>query len=243
MKTAIQQPHYFPWVGYFDKMAKVDTFILLDKVQLEKRSQMTRNRIIAPNGEIRYLTISANQHGHREKAYREIPVSADPGWKTANLSLLREYYRKAPFFSEVMPLVEEYYKNDYPMLCDWTVASIHLVKDLLKIPTRLVLQSSLPYRGNEKKSDLILSLCQVAGTDIYMAGRGASMAYLDQTSFKEHGIKIVFQNFQPPVYPQYTSKKFIPGISILDMLLNCGIEETRCVFWENVNSSREIDKV
>lgn len=243
MKVAIQQPHYFPWVGYFDKMAKVDAFILMDTVQLEKRSPMTRNRVIAPNGDIKYLTISANQHGHREKAYREIPVSVDPGWKTDNLALIREFYRKAPFFSEIMPLVSKYYENNYPMLCDWTIASIQLVRDLLEIPTRLFLQSSLPYNQEDKKSDLILSLCLIVKADVYMAGRGASMAYLDQTSFKEHGVKIVFQDFQHPVYPQRNTAEFVPGISILDMFFNCGVEETCRIFWENVNSSHELDKM
>ena len=108
MRVAIQQPHYFPWLGYFDKMAKVDAFILMDEVQLEKRSPMTRNRILDRDGEIRYISIAANQRGHREKAYREILLSEDPKWKMENFCLLQEYYRKASFYCELLPLLERF---------------------------------------------------------------------------------------------------------------------------------------
>lgn len=243
MKAAIQQPHYFPWLGYFDKMAKVDLFVLMDTVQLEKRSQMARNRVLAPNGELHYISISANQSGHREKEYREIPLSKDTDWKRKNLSVLQSYYQKAPFYHEIMTLLEQYFANDFQMLCQCTIASICLIKDILQIPTKLVLQSKLAYDREQKRSDLILELCLSVNANIYVAGRGASVDYLNREKFAEANIKIVFQDFQHPVYPQCNSKKFIPGISILDILFNCGIEETRRIFWENVNNSHEFDGI
>ena len=243
MKVAIHQPHYFPWVGYFDKMAKADQFILMDAVQLEKRSQMVRNRVLAPDGEPRYISISANQSGHREKEYREIPLSKDTDWRGKNLSILQAYYRKAPFYQEIMTLMEQYFANDFQTLCQCTISSIHLVKDLLQIPTRLVLQSQLSYDKEQKKSDLILELCLAAGANIYVSGRGASTNYLNRENFSERGVNIIFQDFQHPVYHQCNSEEFIPGVSILDMLFICGIEESRRIFWENVNSTHEFDGI
>lgn len=35
---AIMQPTYLPWLGYFDLIDQADIFILLDDVQLTKRS-------------------------------------------------------------------------------------------------------------------------------------------------------------------------------------------------------------
>lgn len=241
MRAAAHQPHYFPWVGYFDKMAKSDQFILMDTVQLEKRSPMTRNRMLAPDGELRYISISANQSGHREKEYREIPLSKDTDWRGKNLSILQAYYRKAPFYQEVMKLLESYFARDFQTLCECTIASVYLVKELLRIPTRPVLQSQLTYDRGQRKSDLILELCLASGANIYVSGRGASMNYLDREKFAENGVKIVFQDFQHPVYPQCNAKEFVPGISVLDMLFNCGIEESRRIFWENVNSTHEFE--
>ena len=53
---------------------------------------------------------------------------------------------------------------------------------------------------------------------------------------------IVFQDFQHPEYHQCHSNTFVPGISVLDMLFNRGIEDSRRIFWENVKRGHEFDE-
>ncbi len=42
---AIHQPNFFPWLGYFDKIARCETFILLDHVQIQKTGGTWSNRV------------------------------------------------------------------------------------------------------------------------------------------------------------------------------------------------------
>lgn len=243
MRAAIHQPHYFPWVGYFDKMAKADTFILMDEVQLEDRSYMLRNRFLREDGMPTYLSIAAAKKGYREKKYNEIEISQEACWQKTNINAIKSYYRKALAFQEVMPIIELFLSQKYATVCQWTCASIELVRNFLDIQTPLVYQSSLDYDRSMKRSDLIYVLCKAIGADTYFSGRGASVEYLDREKFAENGVQIVFQDFTHPIYPQINTKEFIPGISILDMLFNCGIEESRRIFWENVKRTNEFGEL
>lgn len=242
MKAAIHQPQYFPWLGYFDKMAKADAFVLLDQVQLEKNSLMLKNRVLDKNGGTKYITISADTKGYLEKEYRRIETKDIGGWTTRQMNVLRDYYRKAAYSAEIFPLLEEFFKNSFPTLCEWTCASIECVRGLLDIKTPLVYQSGIECDRECRRSDLVYALCKAIGADTYFSGRGASVEYLNREKFAENGVKIIFQDFQHPVYPQCNSKEFIPGISVLDLLFNRGIEESRHIFWENVNSTHEFDE-
>ena len=243
MKIAIHQPHYFPWLGYFDKMAKTDAFILLDEVQLEKNSLMLKNRVLDKNGGSKYITISAETKGYLDMQYCQILTKDVKGWTSRQMNALGDYYRKAAYSAEILPLLEEFFKNDFPTVCQWTCASIEWMRALLDIKTPLIRQSEIEYDRTYKRSDLVYALCKATGSDIYLSGRGASMEYLDREKFTENGVRIVFQDFQHPVYPQCNSAEFIPGISMLDMLFNCGIEESRRIFWENVHSTHEFDEI
>lgn len=243
MKAAIHQPHYFPWLGYFDKMAKADAFVLLDEVQLEKNSLMLKNRILDKNGGVKFITISGETKGFLGREYRDILTKDADVWKPRQMNAMRDYYRKAAFSEEIIPLLEEFFKQDLPTICQWTCASIELVRKLLDITTPLIFQSEVEYNRESRRSDLVYAICKAIGADTYFSGRGGSVDYLDREKFAENGVKIVFQDFRHPVYPQCSSAEFIPGVSVLDMLFNCGVEETRRVFWENVNSTHEFDGI
>jgi len=243
LRAAIQQPHYFPWVGYFDKMAKVDLFIFMDEVQMEDRSYMLRNRFLKQDGTLSYLSVTASKKGYREKKYNEIGSTDIEGWTARHMNVLQNYYRKAKYREEIFPLLEAFFQSNYSTVCQWACASINLIRELLRVKTPLVYQSDIDYDRNNKRSDLIYAICKAVHADIYFAGRGASIEYLDREKFEKNGVKIAFQEFQHPRYPQCNSTEFVPGISVLDMLFNCGIQETRRIFWENVNNTREFEEI
>lgn len=235
MRIAIHQPHYFPWVGYFDKMAKADAFVLLDEVQFEKGSAMIRNRVPDTKGEIKYLTISADTSDFLNKQYREIPVKDAQKCFEKQMNMLKNYYHRAPFKNEIMVLLEDYFSQQHETVCQYTCASIELVRDVLDIQTPLMYQSAVEYDRDRKRSDLVYAICESMNADVYLSGRGASMRYLKRDEFRGNGIDIVFQDFNHPQYPQQHRGEFVPGVSILDMLFNCGIEQTKSIFWENVS--------
>ena len=132
-----------------------------------------------------------------------------------------------------MPVLERFFSEHHTTICEWTCASIELLRQLFEIHTPLVYQSELAYDRNCTRSELVMAICRAVGADTYLSGKGASVNYLDRGRFTEEGIRIVFQDFIHPVYPQVNAKNFISGVSALDLLLNCGVEHARKLFWES----------
>lgn len=239
MRAAIHQPHYFPWIGYFDKMAKVNTFVLLDEVQLEKGSQMVRNRVLSSNGEIKYITISGDTKDFINQKYRDLKTKEIELWTARQLNALKNYYRTSRCHAEIFPILENFFNDNYETICQWTCASIRLICSLLELKTPLLYQSEIDYDRINKKSDLVYALCNAIGAETYFSGRGGSMHYLNREKFAKQGVQVVFQDFQHPIYPQCNCTEFVGGLSILDAFFNCGIEETRRMFWHNVRVTNE----
>ena len=79
------------------------------------------------------------------------------------------------------------------------------------------------------KNDLILNLCESVSADVYLSGKGAQK-YMNLESFKHAGIKVEFQNFIMPEYKQICSWIIYSGMSMLDVMLNSGIEGTKEMF-------------
>lgn len=237
MIVGIHQPHYFPWLGFLNKIANSDSFVILDRVQLEKGSQMIRNRVLDNNGNIKYITISAETKDFLNKEYRFLRVKDKDIWTRNQRNALANYYGKAKFTNDILGILDEYFSNDFETLFEWVFESVRLSCSLLGIKTPLILQSELEYDSNNKKSDLVMNICKNVSADIYLSGMGASVKYLDKNKFKENGIEICFQNFIHPTYKQCQTEDFIPGLSILDVLFNCGVDNTKRLFWETISGN------
>lgn len=234
MIAAIHQHHYFPWLGYMDKMAKADVFLLLDRVQLNDASYMFRHQLLDKNGEKKYITIPFNKKGYLQRPYNELELNAAVDWQTRQKNFIFDNYRRHPYFSQIWTEIEPVFTERYDCLWQVTDASVRIMRRLLDVTTPLVYQSALrPAEG--KKSEFLIDLLHQLGAEGYLSGRGA-MKYMDMDLFAAAGIRVEYQQFTLPVYPQKNAAQFVPGISGLDILFNCGIEETRRIFRENVNN-------
>ena len=203
-------------------MAQCDIFVILDTAQfLTGSSSDNRNLIKTPQG-TQLLTVPVKRKGMGLQRFNEVIVI--PGWKRKHLMAFQVNYAKAPHFEEIFPMLEQVLQ-DTGYLIDTNKAFITLVYELLGLKTKLVFSSALPQFAELRKSELIAAICRHFSADCYLSGIGGK-AYNQPEIFEKQGIKLEYLDYQPITYPQLWGS-FIPNLSIVDMLFNCGAEGTR----------------
>ncbi len=233
MKVAIHQPHYFPWEGYLNKINSVDKFILMDDVQLTDSSYMYRHKLLALNGEEKFITIPFLKKDYKKLPYREIKINDSINWRERQLNFIRENYKHSKYYDEVLDIVYGILEKPHVFLCDLTINTIRVLCDIFDIHAELLLQSELSYPKESKKNQLVLDLCKAVNADYYLSGNGAKK-YMELKPFEDSGIVVEFQCFAQDVYPQIPSvAAFVPGLSILDMLFSMGITQSVQLFKNN----------
>lgn len=212
-----------PWLGFFDKWAQADVLILLDDVQFPKTGGVWTNRSqILEQGKPAWLTVPINRTYSGVVNINQIQVSPDESWKRKMITRLSHCYGKHPFFTEVSPTIFTMIESADPLLSRFNVSTIlHIGRKLGLITDQVVLSSDLKHEGSG--TDLLCSLTLSVGADIYLAGGGAT-GYQKDSLFEAYGIYLKYQNFISPGHPQIGSSEFIPGLSIIDSLMNIGFK-------------------
>lgn len=234
MRVGIHQINYLPWMGYFNKIAKSDVFILMDEVQLSDAGMGQRNRVLNKNGEISFLTVAFQKKGYMEKPFSQVELNGSVDWQKRQYNFLWDNYHKFPYWQEVYENLAFLFTQPFETLQQVNEKVIRTIMILLDIQTPLIYQSELDYDRSVHKNDLVLELCKAAGATIYLSGNGARK-YMQVDTFKKKGIDVQYQTFSHPYYTQkYAKGEFVPGLSILDVLLNCGVQETKKLFWNSL---------
>lgn len=234
MILAAHQPHYFPWLGYLDKMAKADVFVISDKSQLSLKSPMRRNKVLRIDGKEAALTLGiADIKSHEHKTCDELLLSNYDEVRKSHRGIIQTNYRNTPGYGEVMPFVDEYFAEPFERYVDAALASVRLLRDLYDIETPLMLQSDIACDSTLRNNDLIIHFCQHAGANRYLSGNGAR-AYMDLDKYAQHGIAVAYQDFSYPTYKQFGQNGFVANLSALDMLFQLGIQEARSTFRKNM---------
>jgi hypothetical protein len=222
MIVSIHQPCYLPWLGYLQRMAQADVFVLLDHVQFERANYQNRTRILV-DGKPHWLTVPVVQRSQKERILdKEIDNRPDNPrhWARVHAATLRHAYRTAPYANLYLPALKEILEAPWERLADLDYAMLEMLRDAFGIRTPLVKSSGLDVRG--AKSELVLEICQALGADCFLGGMGGSRGYLDAEAFRRAGVRVQWQEFRSPPYPQRSSGPFVAGLSAADLLLNCG---------------------
>jgi hypothetical protein len=232
MKVAIHQPHFLPWLGYLHRMAQADLFVLLDHVQFERRNYQNRT-MIRMNDEARWLTVPVVQRSRDERIVdKEVDNRLDGAkwWSPNHFLTLRHAYREARFFDAYAAAIKRLFETRWEKLVDLNQAALDLLREAFGIRTRLVRSSELAVEG--ARGELILNICRAVGAGTLIAGFGGSRGYLDTEAFARAGVRIVPHAWKHPEYPQCGKPTFIPGLSAIDLLFNCGAQGRELLFAE-----------
>jgi len=224
MIISIHQPGYFPWLGYLDKVNKSDIFIILDNVQFNDSAFQNRNLFLDNKANPHYLTIAVNKKNYLKKTIRDIKI-ADNKWQKKHYKFLFFNYKKHPYFDEIMDYISSIYFNKYIYLIDVLLDSMEILFKLFDIDTNIKIASN-NINNNLKKEELVIEIVKKFSGNIYLSGQGAKV-YQSEDNFQKKDIELVYQKFKHPIYKQLYSKKFIEGLSSLDLLFNEGIENSR----------------
>jgi len=222
-KVAIVQSNYIPWKGYFDLIAAVDEFILYDDVQYTRRDWRNRNKIKTPQG-LQWLTVPVLVKGKYHQKIRDTEIN-NLDWGSLHWKTLVHNYSRAPHFEEIAAWLEPLYlKESYTHLSPLNSRFIGVVCNYLGIKT--VIRNSWDYILLSDKTESLANLCVQTGSTEYISGP-AARGYIEEHIFTERGIKLTWFDYSG--YQEYSQLwgKFIHGVSILDLLFNCGKEAPR----------------
>ncbi len=212
MTLAIMQPYLFPYIGYWQLINAVDTFVIYVDVNFIKQGYINRNSILS-NGKSQVITmelIGASSN----KLINEIEVGNN---REKLLKTIKQNYTKAPSFDKVYPIIENIINQNEKNLAKFIGYSLERICEYLEVDTKFVYSSNIKKDNTLKAQDKILEMCNILKADKYINAIGGQELY-NKEIFKENGIELNFLKIELVEYKQFKND-FVPYLSIIDILM------------------------
>ena len=219
--VAIHQPNFFPWLGYFDKIARSDVFVFLDHVQFPKTGGFWGNRVkMLIAKESRWVTAPIKRDFHGTAIVNGVEWDDNQPWRMKYRKTLILNYGRTPFYNETIEMLAPLIELPISNLSHFNMQVIKTIAEYVGIRHQhFIASSQLHVQGSA--TEMLKEIAEKVNCSAYMCGGGA-MGYQDNSVFERSGIDLLYQNFKHPTYKQAGVEKFIGGLSIIDALMNIG---------------------
>jgi hypothetical protein len=211
MKQVILSTAYLGPVSYFSVLAQ-STHVLIEQYDsYHKQTYRNRCRILAANGPLD-LVIPVVKNSGNKTLVKDVQIDYSTHWQSNHWRSLISAYNSSPFFEYYAHLLEPFYNRKWKFLIDFNGELTKLVVELLQIELNVSLTDSF-----EKICNHEVDLRE---------------AISPKQAFSTNGEPFIFAG-----YTQTFSEKFgfIPDLSVVDLLFNCGPDSERILL---ANSKR-----
>lgn len=216
------QPYLFPYAGYFSLIGQVDKFVFYDDVNFIKGGWINRNRLLI-GGEVRYFTVPLVGASPNLKI-NEVKIQARTIWERKLLASIQQSYSKAPNFAMAFDCVREVFSGGaHEGIAQLAKRSIRITAERIGISVEFVDSSTVYGNHHLSSSTRILDICRIEGARTYVNPPGGKALYSCE-EFLAHGVNLKFNDVSLRPYKQFTDN-FIPGLSVLDMMMFNSFEE------------------
>lgn len=234
MNIVLSQPMFFPWIGMFEQIRLADIYVDYSDVQFSKGSFVNRVQIKTSNG-IKWLTVPL-QGPSLGQTIHNVLINDQKDWRNQHKELLKQSYVKAPYYKEMIALVEQVYATKYQTINEISQASLAVICEYFDLDkSRQFLRAKdLDVLGSS--SQRVFDIVQKLEGTNYITGLGA-LKYLDHNLFDAAGIKVSYMSYNKKPYPQLHGE-FTPFVSVLDLIANMGIEgkpyiSSEAIYWKD----------
>ena len=217
MRIAIMQPYIFPYIVYFQLIMAVNRFIVYDDVTFIKQGWINRNRILAKDAPL-FFTIPLSGVSSY-KIIRDVSINKAlyAGWRNKFFKTLDQYYRKAPHYKQVLPIIKDVFYDEPRQISVLAIRSIKAVCSYLAISTELV-ETAINYRNSHLKAeDRVIDICCQENAQVYVNVAGGKKLYSHE-NFRKNGIELKFLKSGDICYKQF-EYPFVPWLSIIDVMM------------------------
>jgi hypothetical protein len=228
MRLAIMQPYFMPYIGYYQLIAAADLFIVYDNIKYTKRGWINRNRMLQNGTDKTFSLPLKGDSDCLDVCERELAADFN---RDRLLNQLTGAYRRAPYFLETLPVVEQILQYGDVNLFRFVQNSIARTCEHLGVTTKIRQSSSIPIDHDLKNQEKVLALCTAVGATTYVNAIGGKALYSRET-FLENGIDLQFIHSKPFEYPQFGAA-FVPWLSIIDVMMFNSLDAIRTCITTN----------
>jgi len=218
MKLGIMQPYFFPYLGYYSLIKHTDKWIVFDSVQFIRHGWIERNRILKPQDGWQYISVPLEKHT-RETLINNIKINNEENWKDKIVRQLEHYKKRAPYYKEVMKLIDNIFQKKYYSIVDLNVSCLVEVCVYLQIDFNYSIFSemNLEIAPVREPDEWALNICKAINADEYVNLPGG-IEFFTREKFNNENIKLSFQKINIKPYNQHRTS-FIPDLSIIDVMM------------------------
>jgi hypothetical protein len=208
------QPYFMPYIGYWQLLSLVDTFVLYDNIQYTKKGWINRNRFLR-NGKDALFTVPLKKDAEfLDVVDRRL---ADDFDRDKLLNQLQASYRKAPFFDSAFPVITSIINAKHCKLFDYLHESIRVTAEFLSIRTPIIISSTIAMDHALRGADKVIAMCKAVGADSYTNPIGGQELY-SKAVFASNGVALEFIKTRQITYHQ-GGGAFVANLSIIDVMM------------------------